>query len=104
MKLNQDTQNQLRSTFAMREIESAKSDLRSVTGGPFVRVTLALVFMYLTVISYLVLGKFGPVFISLSFLMALAAPFVYRAVKRKRAQRKSSAETGVEERESFQEI
>ncbi len=65
-----DSNGELRAAYTMRELEKAKSSFPTGTTGVFIRVTLAVIFMYLTVISYLMLGIAGPVFVSILFLAA----------------------------------
>lgn len=72
MTQQQDFKGELRATYTMRLLENAKCSVQtSTTGGLFMRVTLAVIYMYLIFISYLMLGIAGPVFTSTLFLVAL---------------------------------
>lgn len=76
-----DHKGELRAAYTVRELENAKRSFQTGTAGLFIRVTLAIIFMYLTVTSYLVLGIAGPVFISVLFLVALFVPYFYQSLK-----------------------
>jgi len=90
-----DTNDELRAAFAPRLLENAKRTVHPQSGpiGVFMRVTLALIFMYLTVISYMMFGTPGLVFISVLALVAYFVPYLYQTVKglleRRRAQKES---------------
>ena len=79
----------------MRLLENAKRNVQPESGpiGVFMRVTLAIVFMYLIVISYMMFGTPGLVFISVLALVAYFVPYLYQTVKglleRRRAQKES---------------
>jgi len=82
MTQQQDFKGELRATYTMRLLENAKCSVQtSTTGGLFMRVTLAVIYMYLIFISYLMLGIAGPVFTSTLFLVALFTPYFYRVSK-----------------------
>lgn len=87
-----DSKGQLRSAFTMRGIESAKRSVHSGTNGVFIRVTLAIIFMYLIFVSYQVLGVTGPVVISVLFLAAMLVPFFYELSKDRLAKRMAKKE------------
>ena len=78
-----DSKGELRATHTMRLLEDAERSVQPETGpvGVFMRVTLAVVFMYLIVISYLMLGTTGLVFVSVLALVAYFVPHLYRALK-----------------------
>ncbi len=67
----------------MRVLENAKRSVQPQTGpiGVFMRVTLAVIFMYLIVISYLMLGTTGLVFVSVLSLVAYFVPYLYQLLK-----------------------
>ena len=92
MKPQYDSKDQLRATYTMRALENAQRSIHTGTIGVFIQVTLALIFMYLLVISYLMLGIAGPVFISVLFLVALLVPYFYYILKiwleKRRVQKK----------------
>jgi len=85
MTQQRDSKGELRAAFAMREIERAKhscyAGTGTGTGGVLARVALALIFMYLIVLSYLMLGAIGPVFVSVLSLVAYFVPYLYQAIK-----------------------
>jgi len=103
MKQQWDSTGELRAAFTIRELEKAKRSCQASSAGTFVRVTLAVIFMYLIVISYLMLGAAGPVFISALFLVALFAPYLYQASKRLLERRRLQKEDRFPGRESPQE-
>ena len=70
-----------RAACTPRQPENAKGSVNTGTAGVFIRVALAVVFLYLTVVSYLVLGVAGPVFISILFVIALLVPYFYQVIK-----------------------
>lgn len=72
----------LRAAFTMRELENAKRSSRIQTGtvGVLMRVTLAIIFIYLIGISYMTLGITGPVIVSVLFLVAFFVPFFYQVL------------------------
>lgn len=84
---------ELRAVFTMRELENAKRSYQVQTGtvGVLMRVTLAIIFLYLIGASYLMLGIVGPVFVSVLFLVAFFVPFFYQALlallERRRSQK-----------------
>jgi len=90
-----DSNSELRAAFTMRLLENAKRTVQPQSGpiGAFMRVTLALIFMYLIVISYMMFGTPGLVFISVLALVAYFVPYLYQAVKglleRRRVQKES---------------
>lgn len=93
-----DTKGDLRSAFALREIGKAQRKLHGESGaaGVFIRVTLALLFMYLIFISHQALGAAGPVIVSAVFIAALLSPLLYRALTRLLARRPERAEDASE--------
>ena len=78
-----DSNSELRAAFTMRLLENAKRTVQPQSGpiGAFMRVTLALIFMYLIVISYMMFGTPGLVFISVLALVAYFIPHLYRVMK-----------------------
>ena len=85
-----DTNDELRAAFGPRLLENAKRTVHPQSGpiGVFMRVTLALIFMYLTVISYMMFGTAGLVFISVLALVAYFIPHLYRAMKNRLEKRR----------------
>ena len=103
MAQQQNSKGELRAAFTMRELENAKRSCQTSTPGTFIRVALGIVFMYLIVISHLMLGAVGPVFISALFLVAFFVPYLYQIGKdrlERRRQRKEQPSLG---RETTQE-
>ena len=92
MSHQQNSKDGLRAANTMRALENAQRNLHTGSIGIFMQVTLAVIFMYLIVISYLLLGIAGPVFISVLFLVALFMPFFYQLLKilleKRRGQKK----------------
>jgi hypothetical protein len=93
MTQQRNSNGELRAAFTMREIARAKRSVPAGTAGIFLRVALAIVFMYLIFVSHLIFGSAGPVFISVLFLAAFFIPYLYRTAlglrDRRRAQRTS---------------
>ena len=81
MKQQRDSKGELRAAFTMRGLENAKRSVQAGVPGVFIRVTLGIVFMYLIVISYMMLGTIGLVFVSVLALVAYFVPHLYRALK-----------------------
>ncbi len=87
-----DSINELRSVHLNRELEKAKNSLPMGSSGVFMRVTLSMVFMYLIVVSYSMLGITGPIFVGVLFLVANFTPVLYHAVQTNMEQRRAPAE------------
>ena len=83
MTQRRDSNGELRAIYAMRLLEYAERSVQPETGpiGVIIRVALALIFMYLIAISYLMFGTVGIVFVSVLFLVAYFVPYLYQAVK-----------------------
>jgi hypothetical protein len=104
MTQQHDPNGELRSAFTMHMLENAKRSVQPETGpvGVFMRVTLAVVFMYLIVISYMMLGTIGLVFVSVLALVAYFVPHLYRALKGLLERRGSQKENRILGQESPQ--
>ena len=98
-----DYKAELRATYTMHELENTKRHFYTGTAGVFSRVALAIIFMYLTVMSYLVVGIAGPIFISVLFLVALLFPFFYQLTKDLLERARAPKEKPVVGQESTQE-
>ena len=94
MKQQHDSKGELRAAHAMRLLDNAKRSVQLESGcvGVFMRVTLALVFMYLIVISYMMFGTIGLVFVSVLSLVAYFIPFLYQPLKNLLARRNAQRE------------
>lgn len=105
MTQQRDLNGELRAAFTMRLLENAKRSVQPETSpiGVFMRVTLAVIFMYLIVISYMMLGTLGPVFISLLTLVAYFVPYLYQAFKGLLERRRSQQESRILVQQSPQE-
>ena len=79
MSRNHDSKSELRSTFTNRGFRNAKHYLPSGSSGVFIQVTQAVIFMYLIVISYMLMGVVGVAFVSMLFILALLSPFLLQA-------------------------
>jgi hypothetical protein len=62
--------------------ESLNPRYPSGSVGVFMQVTLAITYMYLILIGYRMMGLPGVVFVSLTFLLAVFFPGIYRLLKR----------------------
>ena len=92
MTQQQNSKSELRAAFTMRELRNAKLRLPSGSTGIFIQVTLALIFMYLLVIAYMMMGTAGAVLVSVMFLVAVFIPVLYPMAKHLCRQRKASAD------------
>jgi len=106
MTQQRDSMSELRAATALREIEKSKTGATGV----LIRLTLAIIFMYLIFMSHQVLGIIGPAFISVLFLIALMAPLFYQILKgvlgKRRARNEDNVmgtEGNIMEKESMQE-
>jgi len=82
MTKQQDSKTELRVAYTRRELKNAKYNFPNGSIGVFMQVTLATTFMYLILIGYTMMGTFGVVFVSLSFLLALFSPILYRVARK----------------------
>jgi membrane protein YdbS with pleckstrin-like domain len=92
MTQQQNSKSDLRAAFTMRELRNAKLRLPSGSTGIFIQVTLALIFMYLLVIAYMMMGTAGAVLVSVMFLVAVFIPVLYQVAKHFWSRRKASAD------------
>ena len=94
MNRQHDSKGELRAAHTMRLLDNAKRSVRleNVCVGVFMRVTLAVVFMYLTVISYMMFGTIGLVFVSVLSLAAYFIPYLYQSVKERLERRNAQTE------------
>lgn len=92
MTQQQNSKNELRAALAMRELRNAKLSLPGGPTGIFVQVTLALIFMYLLVIAYMMMGTTGAVLISVMFLVSVFIPVLYQLAKQLWNQRKATVD------------
>ncbi len=90
-----DLKGELRAAHLMREFKAAKHSVPEGGIGVFMRVTLAVIFMFLIVFSNMTLGITGPILVSVLFIAALLVPLIYQAVQaimeRQRAQQQASS-------------
>ncbi len=87
-----DSKDEMRAAYLTRELKKSKRSIPMGSTGVFMRVTLAVIFMYLIVVSYSMLGISGPVFVSILFLIAFFMPVLYQTVKAVMDQRRAQAE------------
>jgi ABC-type transport system involved in cytochrome bd biosynthesis fused ATPase/permease subunit len=76
----------------VNEIKKAKQNLNTPSATMLARVALAVIYMYLIMMSYTVMGISGPVFISLVFLVAFFIPWGYANLRRRLAQGRTQNE------------
>lgn len=93
MTQQSNPKSELRVASAMREINKAQRSIPTGRIGVFMRVTLAIVFMYLIVVSYETLGVAGPVFVSVLCLVSFFIPVLYQVTVNYLDQRRAQAET-----------
>jgi len=87
-----DSKDEMRAAYLSRELKKSKRSIPMGSTGVFIRVTLAIIFMYLIVISYSMLGITGPVFVSILFLVAFFMPVLYHTVTAVMDRRRAQAE------------
>ena len=75
----------------VNEIRRAKQRLTAPSATMLARVALAVVYMYLILMSYTLLGTVGPVFISLVFLVAFFIPWSYSQLRKRMEKRAAEA-------------
>ncbi len=92
MTQQQNSKSDLRAAFTMRELRNAKLRLPSGSTGIFIQVTLALIFMYLLVIGYMMMGTAGAVLVSVMFLVAVFIPVLYQVAKHLWSRRQASGD------------
>jgi len=86
------TQQHERMAKAIREdLRTPKRNLSDNPGTLLARVALGVIYMYLILISYELLGISGPVFISVLFLVSFFIPQAYRLLTQ-RLQKKAKLE------------
>jgi len=81
MKQKHNPKSDLRGAFTMRELRNAKRIRPAGPVGVFIQVTLAITFMYLLVIAYMMMGITGAVLVSLMFLLSVFIPVLYELAK-----------------------
>ena len=95
MTNRQNTKSELRAAFTMRELRNAKRIRPAGPIGVFIQVTLALIYMYLLVIAYMMMGTTGAVLVSVMFLLSVFIPVLYEMAKLlRRRQRAAAGEKG----------
>ena len=104
MTQQRDSNGELRAAFTMHLLENAKRSVQPESGpiGVFMRVTLAVIFMYLIVISYMMLGTIGLLFVSVLSLVSYFIPYLYQAIKDLLETRRSQKESRTLVRQSPQ--
>ncbi len=104
MKNQPDPIGERRGARTMSELDKARSSMhQGGATGAFLRIALVVLFMFLVVMSYQALGIYGPVFISVLFLIAVFVPFLYLRAKKRRQQEIARQKNQVKREESFQE-
>ncbi len=76
----------------MREFRNARRNISMGGMGVFMRVALAIIFMFMLVVSNLMLGLIGPAFVSILFLAAFFVPVMYQAARSYMGPRRTQAE------------
>jgi hypothetical protein len=79
-----DPKDVLRAALLMRELDRARHQ-QPLGVGPtslLLRTALAVVYMYLILAAYLMMGIIGSVFVSVLFLVAFFVPFIYQSAAR----------------------
>ena len=89
MNRKQESRNELRAAFASRQLKKGRLNFPPNNTGIFMQVTLAILYMYLILISYNWMGLAGAVVVSCTFLVALFLPVLIRLVMDNRARKKA---------------
>ncbi len=92
MNRKQESRNELRAAFAGRQLKRGKLSFPPNNTGMFMQVTLAILYMYLILISYTWMGVTGAVVVSCTFLVALFLPVLVRLMMDHRARKKARDE------------
>ena len=92
MNRKQESRNELRAAFASRQLKKGKLTFPPNNTGIFMQVTLAILYMYLILISYNWMGISGAVVVSCTFLVALFLPVLVRLVMDHRVKKKARNE------------
>jgi hypothetical protein len=85
----------MRAALFNRELERARHE-QPLGVGPaslLLRTALAVVYMYLIMASYLMMGIIGPVFVSILFVVAFFVPFLYQRATQAWGRRLSRADS-----------
>ncbi len=92
MPQQQDPNGDIRAAFTMRQLDRAQQRVSSGATGLILRVTLAVLFMFLITYSYHTYDIAGPVFISVLFVVAFFLPAFYQAATAYLARRREQSE------------
>ena len=92
MNRKQVSRNELRAAFASRQLKRGNITFPPNNTGIFMQVTLAILYMYLILISYTWMGISGAVVVSCTFLVALFLPVLYRIAMHNRKKQKTQDE------------
>ncbi len=92
MTQHDEFRGELRAAHTMRELKNARRSIPMGGIGVFMRVALAIIFMYMVVVSHSMLGITGPVFVSILFLVAFFVPVLYQAARSYMNQRRAQIE------------
>ena len=103
MTQQQDDTGKYRAASLMSELALAKRKVQGGAIGLVLRVTLAVIFMGLIVISYGLRGATGPVFVSVLFLLALFIPSLYEVARHRFARPEARESAAKVRREARQE-
>ena len=102
MTQQRDSKREMRVANTMHELGIAKRSFQTRSIVALIKMTVAVVYMYLIYLSYLMLGITGPVFISVLFIVALFVPYFYQVLKgrlEKRSAQKVGRSLGQESRQ-----
>ncbi len=92
MAQQEEFRGELRAAHTMRELRNARRSIPMGGIGVFMRVALAIIFMYMIVVAYSMLGITGPVFVSILFLVAFFVPVLYQVARSYMDQRRVQIE------------
>jgi hypothetical protein len=84
----------LRSAYMGRGLRSAKFQFPIGNVGIFMQATLAIIYLYLILLGYQMMGAVGVVLVSCLFLLALFAPVIYQLANMNRRTESVSEKVG----------
>lgn len=79
MNQQQNSKSELRAAFTNRQLKKAKYNFAIGSTGIFMQVALAIIYTYLILVSYSLMGAVGVMYVSVLFLVAHFFPLLYYA-------------------------
>ena len=104
MTQQRDNSSELREMFFKSELYKAERSTRTGATAVLARVTLAVIYLNLIVVSYVMLGAIGPVTMSVLFVAALFSPWLYQTAMGLLEKRRTKEVDAVASQQVRQEI